>query len=82
MARKPRSRAQEAGISTKRLKRMAAIRCERMRCGVLAINQAWEPLDDQMVERAMDKVMATINEFESDLAEIAQYQDEPVEDWK
>lgn len=35
-----------------------------------------------MVERAMNKVIAAIDDFESDLAEIVQYQDEPVEDWE
>ncbi|MCD9088850.1 hypothetical protein [Stenotrophomonas sp. SY1] len=78
MAGKPRSRAQEAGISTKRLSRMAKLRCERMRCSVLAINQAWDPLDDAMVEAAMDKVIAAIDQFQRDLDEIAQYHDEPV----
>lgn len=79
MAAKNRSRAQDAGISIKRLMRMAKLRCERMRCGAMAVNQAWEPLDDIMVESAMDKLNAAIDQFEKDLEEIAEYHNEPVE---
>lgn len=78
MAKLP-TRAQDAGCSTKRLRRMAALRINRMRSTVLAIEQAWDQLDDPLLGGVVRDLQTAIDAFEKELAEIAEYQDQPVE---
>lgn len=78
MARKP-TRAQDSGVSTKKLRRMAALRIERMRRTALAIEQAWMELDDPALEGVVRDFENAVNQFEMALSEIAEYQDQPVE---
>lgn len=78
MAKKPLTRAQDSGISTKKLRRMASLRINRMRNAVLAIEQAWDELDDSLLGGTVTAFQEAIDRFEKELAEIADYQDEPV----
>lgn len=78
MARKP-TRAQEAGVSTKKLRRMASLRINRMRNAVLAIEQAWMELDDSLLGGTILAFQEATDRFEKELSEIAEYHDEPVE---
>lgn len=78
MARNP-TRAQDSGVSTKRLRRMASLRIDRMRNTVLAIQQAWDELDDPLLGAAVEAMQNAIDAFEAELSGIAEYQDQPVE---
>lgn len=73
------SRAKEQGVSTKRLRRQAAIRIDRMQRAVMAIEQSWLETDDPMLDTAVATIHAAIKKFESELADIADYLDEPGE---
>ena len=78
MAKQP-TRAKDQGVSTKRLRRQAAIRIDRMQRAVMAIKQSWMETDDPLLDSALDAIHAAIERFESELAEIADYLDEPSE---
>lgn len=73
-----RSRAQENGVSTKRLRRMAAVRLERIRTAVLVIRQGWDQLDDASTDELFDRFGRHVDELESDLAGVLEYHDLPV----
>lgn len=74
----PKSRAQENGISTKRLRRMAHIRLERIRIAASVIRQEWNALDDLTVDEAVRSFLEAADRLESDLAGIAEYHDQPI----
>lgn len=74
-----KSRAQENGASTKRLRRMAAVRLERIRRAAMAIRFAWdEQLDDPIVRADLDAFDECVDRLESDLAAILEYHEEPI----
>ena len=79
MARKPLTRAQDSGVSTKKLRRMASLRIDRMRNTVLAIEQAWDELDDPLLCEAVFAIQKAIDQFQVELSQIAEYHDEAVE---
>ncbi|HZF96933.1 MAG TPA: hypothetical protein VEY92_01595 [Pseudoxanthomonas sp.] len=79
MAKKPLTRAQNSDVSTKKLRRMASLRIERMRNAMLAIEQAWAELDDSLLGGTVMQFNAAIDKFEKELAEIAEYHDKPAE---
>lgn len=79
MAKKPISRAQDMGVSTKKLRRMATLRIERMHNMVLAIEQAWDELDDSVLGGVVVSIQNSIDLFEMELREIADYHEQPVE---
>lgn len=77
MAREP-TRAQDAGVSMKRLRRMAELRINRMHGAAMAIRQAWSQLDDSQVDAAYDEIEGAICNLRQTLCEIAEYQELPV----
>lgn len=78
MAKEP-TRAEDLGVSTRKLRRFASIRIERLRrISMALLVQLDEQLDDQMARSDLAKFDEAINQLETDLTGVLDYFDEPV----
>lgn len=77
MAREP-SRAQDAGVSMKRLRQKTSVRLERIENTLLTLRWAWDELGDQTTGEPFDEVDRAVARLRKDLEEIGAYHDLPV----
>ncbi len=75
---RPSTRAEDANVSTKKLRRMASIRIQRIDRAAMAVRSAWDDLDDPMVVNAFDEFDAALQKLKNDLATIAEYHELPI----